>query len=68
MNPTYAGVTASSGDTGGALFTLTNIDLSPITSTISANAPVIIGAGITLSLILLAVYMVPKMMKKTVKG
>lgn len=53
---------------GGALFTLTDIDLSPITSTISANAPIVIGAGVTLTIIMLAVYIVPKMLKKTVKG
>ncbi|MGG2085402.1 hypothetical protein [Lysinibacillus pakistanensis] len=53
---------------GGALFTLTDIDLSPITATISANAPVIIGAGVTLTIIMLAVFIVPKMLKKTVKG
>lgn len=53
---------------GGAIFTLTDIDLSPLTSTISANAPVIITAGIAISITMLAVYIVPKMFKKAIKA
>ena len=53
---------------GGAIFTLTDIDLSPLTSTISANAPVLITAGIAVALTMLAVYIVPKMFKKMIKA
>lgn len=54
--------------TSGALFTLSNIDISPITATISANAPIIIGAGVTITLVLAAFRFVPKMLKSAVKG
>ena len=53
---------------GGAIFTLTDIDLSPLTSTISATAPVLITAGIAVALTMLAVYIVPKMFKKMIKA
>lgn len=53
---------------GGAIFTLTALDISPITSTISANAPVIIGAGITIILTMAAVRFVPRMVKGAIKG
>lgn len=52
----------------GAIFTLTDIDLSPLTSTISANAPILITAGISVALTMLAVYIVPKMFKKMIKA
>lgn len=51
-----------------ALFTLNEFDLSPITDTISANAPIIIGGGITLILTFAAINFVPRMIKKNVKG
>ncbi|MEK5234094.1 hypothetical protein MHB42_20610 [Lysinibacillus sp. FSL K6-0232] len=53
---------------GGAIFTLTDFDISPITSTISANAPIIIGAGITITLTIAAVKFIPRLVKGAVKG
>lgn len=54
-------------ETGGAIFTLTDIDLSPLTSTISANAGVIITAGVTMVLIKYAVPLIPSMLAKVIK-
>lgn len=51
----------------GPIFTLTSIDLSPLTSTISANAGVIITAGITVMLIKMAVPLIPSMLARVVK-
>lgn len=53
---------------GGAIFTLSSLDVSPITATIGANAPVIIGAGVTVILTVAAVRFIPRMIKGAIKG
>lgn len=52
----------------GAVFTLTQIDVSPLIDTISANAPVIITAGITVTLVVAAFNLVPRMIKRSLRG
>lgn len=52
----------------GAVFTLTQIDVSPLVDTISANAPTIITAGITVTLVVAAFNLIPKMIKRATRG
>lgn len=54
--------------TGASLFTLEAIDTSSLIATLTSNAPIIIGAGITVILVKLAVPLVPQMVKKILKG
>lgn len=56
------------GTGGAALFTLEAIDTSSLIATLTSNAPIIIGAGITVILVKLAVPLVPQMVKKILKG
>lgn len=59
-------VTYSAGS-GGSLFTLTDIDVSGLVTTVTSNAPIIIGAGIAVLLVKKAVPMVPAMIAKIIK-
>lgn len=51
-----------------AIFTLTALDLSPITDTISANAPVIVTAGVGVIITMAAIRFIPKLIKQFVRG
>lgn len=53
---------------GGSVFTLSAIDVSPLVETITANAPTIITAGITVTLVVAAFNLVPRMIKRNIKG
>jgi len=50
-----------------ALFTLDKVDVQPLISTITSNAPIIIGAGITVILVKKAVPLVPQLINKIIK-
>lgn len=49
------------------LFTLDKIDVAPMISTITSNAPIIIGAGITVILVKKAVPLVPQLINRIIK-
>lgn len=51
-----------------ALFTLTELDLSPITDTISANAPIIVTAGVGIIITVAAIRLIPKLIKVFTRG
>lgn len=51
-----------------AIFTLTTLDLSPITDTISANAPVIVTAGVGIIVTMAAIRFIPKLIKQFTRG
>lgn len=52
---------------GGPLFTLTSIDIKPLTDTLAANAPIIIPAAIGIILVKKAIPLVPAMVGKLIK-
>ena len=52
---------------GGSLFTLSSIDTSALVSTVTTNAPLIIGAGITVLLVKKAVPLVPQLINRIIK-
>lgn len=52
---------------GAALFTLDKVDVAPLISTITSNAPIIIGAGITVILVKKAVPLVPQLINRIIK-
>lgn len=54
-------------ETGSALFTLSSIDTSGLVATLTSNAPIIIGAGITVILVKKAIPLVPAMVAKIIK-
>lgn len=51
-----------------AIFTLDSLDLSPITDTISANAPVIVTAGVGIIITMAAIRFIPRLIKSFVRG
>ena len=51
----------------GALFTIDAIDTSGLISTITSNAPIIIGAGVAVILVKKAVPLVPQMINRIIK-
>ena len=52
---------------GAALFTLDKVDVAPLVSTITSNAPLIIGAGVTVILVKKAVPLVPQLINRIIK-
>lgn len=52
---------------GAALFTLDKVDVAPLISTITSNAPLIIGAGVTVMLVKKAVPLVPQLINRIIK-
>ena len=50
-----------------ALFTLDKIDVAPLISTVTTNAPMIITAGVGVLLVKKAVPLVPQMINKIIK-
>lgn len=52
----------------GSLFKLGALDISPLIDTVKENAPLIITAGITITLTLAAINLVPRLIKKNIKG
>lgn len=60
-------ILASAPVAGAPLFTLDSIDVSSLISTLTTNAPIIIGAGITVILVKKAVPLVPQMVAKILK-
>ena len=52
---------------GAALFTLDKVAVAPLISTITSNAPLIIGAGITVILVKKAVPLVPQLINRIIK-
>ena len=54
-------------ETGTALFTLDAIDTSGLISTLTTNAPIIIGAGIAVILVKKAIPLVPQMVSRIIK-
>lgn len=55
-------------DGNGAVFTLSQIDVSPLVDTVTANAPVIITAGVTVTLVIAAFNLIPRMIKRATRG
>ena len=52
---------------GTSLFTIDAIDTAGLISTITSNAPIIIGAGIAVILVKKAVPLVPQMINRIIK-
>lgn len=52
---------------GTSLFTIDAIDTGGLISTITSNAPIIIGAGIAVILVKKAVPLVPQMINRIIK-
>ena len=52
---------------GGSLFTLGALDLSPLTDTITSNAPMIIADGIGFILVKKAVPLIPALVNRLIK-
>lgn len=50
-----------------ALFSLDKVDVAPLISTVTSNAPIIIGAGIAVILVKKAVPLVPQLINKIIK-
>ena len=53
--------------TSTPLFTLDSIDLSAITSTVTTNAPIVIGAAVTFILVKKAIPLVPQMVSRLIR-
>lgn len=52
----------------GAVFTLSQLDVSPLVDTVTANAPTIITAGVTVTLVIAAFNLIPRMIKRATRG
>lgn len=52
---------------GTPLFTLSEVDVSALIATVTTNAPLIIGAGVTVMLVKKAVPLVPQLINRIIK-